>query len=567
MNSVLIGILLLKFKGGYKLETNKLYDYEADVRALIKKGDIAIEFINFIKLVGAEDFSSPAMHYSLASKLGSEDRNIVIMAHRGSSKSTLMEYWMLFVAMRKGIIPHEPKPIEFVLGVFSEEKLQRGFIKNIYKKWEGSSFLQKYLVFPKETDLKESTVIQHRVKTKKEKKPYGLIIQTGTILGSLRGLREGTVRPQVIITDDILSTEMAKSESKKRTVSERFNQDIAEIGQIDGSSKFIFIGTPVAPDDLLHELMANPSWVVHKYPVCEAFPVPKEEFRSNWADVKTYEVVLASYNKAKNSATGVSGFYQEMMLQTVDLSSLLVAPSSIQLRDTTYIKSNKEQYSWYIATDLATSEKKSSDFSTIGVFAVNSNGDWILVDGIAKRQLITASWDYLFKFVREYTVRNVTPKVGIEINGTQLSYIATLQREMDIRNVYFDFAQDKNTNIMTTQYNFNYGIRSKGNKTERFVTGVLPLFNNNKIYFAHPKGNSQDYKELLDEGLEELSSATLKQGVSAGKHDDFIDLLNQMSQIRINIPNAFEEEEEVIDKPFNPYASYFDGGVDGSSYF
>jgi len=456
--------------------------------------------------------------------LTNETHTYITRNYTPTHNSTLMEYWMLFIAFKQGVLPNESKPIQFVLGVFSEEKLQRGFIKNIRKKWEDSVFLQKYLVFPRERDLKESTVIAHRIPNKNGKqKIYKLSIQTGTILGSLRGIREGTIRPQIIITDDILSTDMAKSDAKKQAVSERFNQDIAEIGQIDGSSKFIFIGTPVAPDDLLHELIENPEWITHRYPVCKAFPVPKEEFESNWADVKTFEVVQKAYNKAKHSSVGVSGFYQEMMLETVDLSSILVSPHLIQRRNVGRIKANLDKYNIYITTDFSMSEKSSADLSTIGVWAVPSNGAWILIDGSATKEPMRENVNNLFKFIRKYTVGEKQPSVAVEANGTQKGYIDLIDEQQDIRGVYFTWAVDKNRNMMSKskgKITFDYGIATSKDKTHRFVTGVLPKFEDKKVFIGYASEYEVDFKALVDEMLDELSKITMKTGVKGLKHDD-----------------------------------------------
>ena len=62
-----------------------------------------------------------------------------------------------------------------------------------------------------------------------------------------------------------------------------------------------------------------------------------------------------------------------------------------------------------------TSERSSSDFSVISVWAYNASGDWLWVDGICKKQLMDKDINDLFRLAQIYNPQ----QVGIEVSGQQ----------------------------------------------------------------------------------------------------------------------------------------------------
>jgi hypothetical protein len=230
-----------------------------------------------------------------------------------------------------------------------------------------------------------------------------------------------------------------------------------------------------------------------------------------------------------NSAGTTQLFYQEYLLQVTDLATLLVDEDDIQWFDPTIIKKNKNNYNFYISTDFATSTKKSADFSTVGVWAISSNNDWLLVDGQCKRQTMQENIDDLFRYVKKWNPLSV----GIESSGQQGGFISIMQEMMIKRNIWFTFAKKSNSREL--------GIRPLADKMHRFVTGVQPKFKQNKIWLPKTeilKNSNPTLVELVEELLHELSRLTLAGGVKALTHDDAIDLLNQLSEMELFQPSS-----------------------------
>ena len=271
--------------------------------------------------------------------------------------------------------------------------------------------------------------------------------------------------------------------------------------------------------------------MTHKFPICEKFPCSKEEFKGNWEDRFPYEAVRESYEGFEKSGKA-QDFYQEYMLEITDLSTLLVDEEDIQWFDPALIKQNKHNYNYFIATDFATSTKKSADYSTIGVFAISSNNDWLLVDGQCKRQSMQENINDLFLYAQKWKPLSV----GIESSGQQGGFISIMQEMMMKRNIWFNFAKKEGSKEL--------GIRPTTDKVRRFITGVQPKFKQNKVWLPSPElieKTAPYLHALVEELLHELSRFTLAGGVRALAHDDAIDLLNQLSEMEIYLPSTEEE--------------------------
>jgi len=344
---------------------------------------------------------------------------------------------------------------------------------------------------------------------------------------NIRGVRYNGQRPEIIIMDDVTTNEALTSETIRKTISDNFYKAIMPALHPTHYRLFV-IGTPISENDILSKLRTNKKWVVHRFPVAEEFPCERKDFKGNWEDRFDYDAVLDKYDTFKEDGE-LQSFYQEYMLEMTDLSTLLVEEDDIQWFDPTVIIKNRANYNFYIVTDFATSTKKSADYSTIGVIAISSNSDWLLVDGQCIRQTMQENIDDLFRYVKKWNPL----AVGIESSGQQGGFISILQEMMLKRNIWFTFAKKQGSKEI--------GIRPIKDKMHRFVTGVQPKFKQNKVWLPKPElaaSISPRLFVLVNELIHELSRFTLAGGVKQLAHDDAIDLLNQLSEIDIYVPSS-----------------------------
>lgn len=477
----------------------------------------ALEFVNFMKLVNGhepEENKTPVVHYKLLDNVFSRKRRLAILCHRGFAKSTILaEYLPLYCA----VYGHLPGFGEVHYMLFIGDSMENGcrnMRRNMENRYNHSEFLQKYLPKFRFTDsIIEFTNIEG----------HQFAIRLAGAQQSIRGTRFNNKRPELCIMDDILTDEDARSKTCIEKVKDTVGKGIDKALH-PTKKKIIYVGTVFNANDPLYTAIESGRWSPSVYPVCEKFPVSREEFSGSWEDRFTYDSVKEMYDDAM--ALGrPSDFFGEMMNQVTSTEDRLIAEPDIKWFSRQALLQNRASYNFYITTDFATSEKNTADYSVISVWAYNNQGMWFLVDGVCKRQPMSQNVDDLFRLSQMYSPQ----QVGIEVSGQQGGFVSWIQREMLNRNQWFPLASENNSN--------QPGIRPVTDKLRRFYT-VEPWFKMGLMHFpTELRGNS----ELVDEIYTELTMAT-RDGFKS-KHDDAIDTISMLSVIK-----AWKPSQEVAVK-------------------
>ena len=446
--------------------------------------------------------------------------------------TTLMaEYLFLYIATYGDLPGFEPVD----LALYVSDSIENG-VKNMRKnlefRWDNSDFLKQYVPITKFTDIRWE--FQNAEGKMFIVKGYGA--KTG-----VRGAKEMGKRPQLAVLDDLISDEDARSTTVISAVEDTVYKAVT-YALHPTKNMIIWSGTPFNAKDPLYKAVGSGAWRVNVFPVCETFPCDKAEFRGSWPDRFTYEYVEEQYAIAVKTGK-VNSFNQELMLRIMSEEDRVILDSDLQWYFIDAVIRNKGKFNFYITTDFATSERQSSDFSVISVWAYNNNGDWFWVDGVCQRQLMNKNIDDLFRLVQMYKPQ----AVGIEVTGQQGGFIPWLQEQMMNRNVYFTLASDGNDN--------KPGMRPNTNKMSRFNT-MVPLFKAHKMFFPLEKKS----EPTLAEGLNELSLVSVSGFKS--KHDDFIDTVSMLSSMKAWKPseettlvshsghsNMWDIEEDVVENP------------------
>jgi len=505
--------------------------------------DEALRFVNFIKAVngGQEENKTPIVHLVMMEKVFNKDRRCAIMCHRGIGKTTLFaEYLILYIAA----FGYMPGFGDVSLMLYVTDSIENGvknLRRNVEYRYQESEFLQHMI--PNQSikvgtegagfvglDTYEEQAAGGRKFTDirmefMNNKGHRLVVKGYGALTGVRGAKEMGQRPQVAMLDDLLSDEGARSATIVETIENTIYKAVSKALH-PTRQKMIFIGTPFNANDPLYKAVESGAWTVSVFPICERFPVPKEEFRGAWEDRFTYEYVKAEYEEAI-ALKRPENFNQELMLRIMSEEDRLIKDDDVVWFSRKKVLSNKDSYNFYITTDFATSAKKGADYSVISVWAYNNNGDWMLVDGICTQQLMDQNIKDLFRFVSMYRPLSV----GIEVTGQQGGFIRWINNEMIDKNTYFHLASSKNSG--------EPGIRPSADKLTRF-NQILPMFKAKKIWFAEEMKNTEYGRELVDE-LTNVSKKGFK-----SKHDDVADTISMLSEIEaykpsIDTPSLSEE--------------------------
>lgn len=501
-----------------------------------------LKYINFCRLVSGESMENktPMVHLYALDQMFKNNDPTVIMCFRGMGKTTLAcELLILYVACFGTMPIKDFGPVKFMLYVGdSIENGVKSLRKNIEYRYQNSPYLQELIpnISIKNVDENgeenDSATVMGRKFTDvrlefANKRGDHLVVRMYGVLTGIRGAKELGTRPQVALIDDVLTDEDARSDTVIATVESTIHKAVKHALH-PRKHKMIWLGTPFNAKDPLYKAVESGAYNVACFPVCEKFPCSREEFKGAWEDRFTYEYVEQAYKEAY-ALKNVASFNQELMLRITTDEDRLMKESELNWFSRSSVIKNRSGYNFYITTDLATSEKKSADYSVISVWAINSNGDYMLVDGSCKKRLVDEWMDDLFRKVQIYSPLGV----GIEVSGQQGGFIRFIQKEMFRRTVYFNLVSSGNSG--------EPGIRPVGDKFSRFML-FLPQIKLGKLWIAEEMKSSDWYNEFIDE----MSKATLNGFKS--KHDDVLDTLSMLSSFEVYKPMAkiveYETEED-----------------------
>ncbi len=502
----------------------------------------AFAFFNFIQLVngGRTENMNPLVHYKMIDNIfHSKNTKHAIMSHRGIAKSMLMGVYLpLYIAVT-GKFPGFGVVNYAIYVADSMENNVRTTMNTIRDVYESSEFLQDKFETAKFTDTRV-TLIRKQVLGEdlapKDRRFYmsGYGASTG-----VRGTRKGTDRPQLALIDDLIkSNSDARSEAILRSIRETVFSDI-KAAMHPTHQRIIWTGTPFNQNDPLYMAIESGAWEPSVYPVAvDIYPdLPEDEFVGSWPDRFTYDSVMRNYLDAVADGS-VEEYMQEMMLRISSEENRLILDSQIPWFHRSDVLAAKDDYNWYVTTDLATSKASTADLAVILVWAINDKGDHLLVDGQARRGDPSEHIRDLFDYCQKYNPLSV----GIEIAGQQAAFVSMLRDKMVAENRYFTIHEQKPGKPGIAP------IRGV-NKYTNFL-GVYPLFSNQKIWL--PKEMEKEFliQELMNE-IRGVSKTNTGKRIGSAKHDDVIDCIAQLQHLNVIKPSS--EKQFVPNKETGVY--------------
>jgi len=509
----------------------------------------ALDFVNFMQLVLGEPPENknsmahyfmmdvifkkvdPFKYYGFQSDIVRENY-FAVMCHREFSKSVLLGSMFTLYMAYHGALPGFGK-VNF--GGYIGNSVRGGVRQNmqtIAGVYKDSDYLQDKFEKVHFTDTAVK-FIRHPTKNAKgiitpreAKEGHRTFVMEGYgAMAGPRGSRDGLVRPQFFIIDDVIKNAAdARSDVILGNVRSMIEEDIGYA--LHGARSFcIYIGTPFNLRDPLMNALIDGTWNPIVFPIAQkiSLNMKKSEFKGSWEDRHSYEKVMVKYRTAVHKGT-LPAFMQEQMLRVASEEDRLVTDNMINLFNRSDVLANGHLYNYYITTDFTTTGKRGSDYSAMAVWAINSNGDYMMVDLVVQKLELGDQYAKLMDLVSKYKRYKQWIEVGIETSGQQKTHIFALKMLMAKQNNYFTVAVQKGKSsegIMRT--------KEQGNKFEYFKL-MTPAFQNGKMWFANELSESDDMKELMTE-LQYLSYSGI-----GSKHDDALDIISQLSQMPIIVP-------------------------------
>lgn len=241
----------------------------------------------------------------------------------------------------------------------------------------------------------------------------------------VRGQLFHRYRPDLIIIDDLETTEGVQSEEQRKKLKEWFYSDLCNC--VDRSSKdwkIIYIGTVLHEDALLTELLEDPTWHSVRLEICD------DDFNTQWPDFMSSEECRALYEEYK--AKGQSDvFFREYRNIPISTEDATFKSDYFKYYDDENLVSN-DVLNVVIVDPAKTVQLHSAD-SAIVCWGVDRSGHKLYF-----RDCISGKFrpDELYSHAFDMVKRFRAPILAIEVTSLNEFIVQPIKNEMRVRGIF-----------------------------------------------------------------------------------------------------------------------------------
>lgn len=243
----------------------------------------------------------------------------------------------------------------------------------------------------------------------------------------VRGQLFHNYRPDLIIVDDLETSEQVQSEEQRRKLKEWFYSDLCNC--VDRSKKdwkIIVIGTVLHEDALLVELLEDPTWTSVRLELCD------DEFNTHWPDFMSSKECKALYEeyRAKGQADVFFREYRNLPISTADATF-----------STEYFKYYEETDEGFNPKDLLncviidpakTAQMHSADSAIVG-WGVDRSGHKMYVrDCVSGKFRPDELYEHAFNMVKALNA-NI---LAVEVTSLNEFIVQPIKNEMRVRGIF-----------------------------------------------------------------------------------------------------------------------------------
>lgn len=269
----------------------------------------------------------------------------VICAFRGSAKSTIIglsyPLWAIIGRQQK----------KFILLVSQTQYQARLNLKNIKQEIESNELLGRDLL-PIQEEIDEwgaTSIVIPR---------FNARISIASTEQSIRGIRHGAHRPDLIICDDVEDLMSTKTKEGRDKTYNWFTSEVLPIGDLN--TKIMVIGNLLHEDSLVMRLKENIQsgtlgGIYKEYPLLKSdgTPIWPEKFK-NHHDIE----------KLKKSVASEAAWHREYLLHIISTSERIVHPEWIHYYPQLPKDNNNHRFS-ATGVDLAISRESNADYTAM----------------------------------------------------------------------------------------------------------------------------------------------------------------------------------------------------------
>lgn len=379
----------------------------------------------------------------------------VLVAFRGSGKSTLITLsypiWAIVGSQQK----------KFILILSQTQSQARLHMANIKRELESNELLKADIgPFEEVSDEWGSNSI---VISK-----YGARITVASTEQSIRGLRHGEHRPDLVICDDVEDLNSVKTREGRDKTFQWLVGEVLPIG--DQDTKIVIVGNLLHEDSLLMRLKKGiqNEKLNGKY---FAYPLLDMNNAIAWqAKFKT----LKDVERLRTTIGTDSAWYREYLLRIISDADRLVHPEWIQYYDQIPSEDNGDFRYTATGIDLAISQRESADYTAMVSAKVFGYSDklkiYILPYPVNKRLSFPETYETASQLSKDLGDGHYT-KLYIEDVGYQQALIQDLSNHNVPAEGVKVSGQDKRSRLALITHLIKQGkvLFPKGNQTEELI--------------------------------------------------------------------------------------------------
>lgn len=288
-------------------------------------------------------YKTAQFHKELFELTEGNQKTIVIEAFRGSGKTTIMDtsyaIWSILGVQEK----------KFVLIIAKTESQARQYLANIKMELESNRLLRLDLgpfEEPKDEWRAVSIVLPK----------YGARVTVASIDNSIRGIKHGAHRPDLIIADDLEDLDIVKTQESRDKMFNWLTGDIIPLG--DKDTRLIVIGTKLHNDSIIMRLKKAIA-EGRMDGVTRAYPFLDEDGEPLWRDKYPSE---ADVQALKRSVPSAQAWQREYLLNIIADDDQVIRPEWIRYYDS--LPSEPCRFA-AMGVDPAISEKETADYTSM----------------------------------------------------------------------------------------------------------------------------------------------------------------------------------------------------------
>lgn len=413
---------------------------------------------------------------------------LVVVSFRGSAKTSVMSLsypiWAIIGEQR----------IKYVLIISRTMEQAKQIMKNIKDELERNDLLRRDLgPFQESGDWRSSSL---------DLPKYGARITVASSEQSLRGIRHGHYRPELIILDDIEDLNSVKTQESRDNTFKWITGDIIPLG--DKNTKIIIIGNMLHEDSAIMRLRKNieegkMDGIFKEYPL-----VDKNNnilWPGKFPD-------MASIEEQKRKVGNEISWQREYMLRIVSDAGRVVHPE--WLKYYSGFPSDKDLLFTVTGVDLAVSEKNSADYTAmVSASVYKLNGElflYILPNPVNEKLPFPEAVEKI-KLLSKSVGNGYPTEMAIEDVGYQRSIIQQLQDEGFPAEGFAVKGQDKRARLALTTHMIKsghilfpkkgveklihqltgFGSEKHDDLADAFTIAVLQTLKNGEDYLSEPE--------------------------------------------------------------------------------